>query len=153
MNFTKKKCFLLSAAGTGRSTRQIRNARVSNQSTNGVSSSHNEPGPSGYSIRQTARKHVTTHRMRSDNDDDEEELTEQSSDSSDSDSDESENYNPNEPKSYKSKKKNRKVNGTIQKRGRRLVLEDDDDDEAVDVETTVQNGKQIIVIDILIIFI
>lgn len=134
---------MLFATGTGRSTRQIRNARILNQATNGVSSSHNEPGPSGYSIRQTARKHVTTQRTHSDNENDGEDLTELSSDSSDSDSDESENYDPNEPKRYKSKKKNRKVNGTIRKRSRRLILDEDDEDEEVDVETTVQNGKQI----------
>lgn len=125
------------STSTGRPMRQIR--RQTNHVTNGVSSSHNEPGPSGYRNKRTRL-------LQSEN-----ELSELSSESSESESSNaSENYDPNEPKSSRKsvkKKKNRRINGSSAKRPRRIVLHESSDDEQPQEEDETlpissQNGRR-----------
>ncbi|XP_055320942.1 bromodomain and WD repeat-containing protein 3 isoform X2 [Sitodiplosis mosellana] len=128
------------STSTGRPMRQIR-VRQTNRTANGVSSSNNEAGPSGFRNKRTRQ-------LQSDNG-----MSEQSSESSESESsNESENYDPNEPKSSRktktAKKKEQRTNGTnSSKRPRRLVLHESSDDEQVDEEpptvpVSSQNGKR-----------
>lgn len=124
------------STSTGRPMRQIR-ARQSNQITNGVSSSHNDAGPSGYRNKRTRR-------LQSDNDSD------MSSESSDSESsNETENYEPTEPKCSRKtakKKKEKRTNEATSKRPRRLQLHESSDEEQPQEETAVpvssQNGRR-----------
>lgn len=125
------------STSTGRPMRQIRARQTNQQITNGVSSSHNEAGPSGNRNKRT--RHLRN----------EHNLSELSSESSESDSSNaSETYNPNEPKSSrrKVKKKDGRINGATPKRPRRLVLHESTDDEHPQESETLpissQNGRR-----------
>lgn len=129
------------STSTGRPTRQsrVRQNQSARRTGNDVSSSHNEPGPSGFQNKRTRR-------LQSDN-----EMSEVSTDSSESESsNESENYDPNEPKSNRKakalKKKEKRTNGNSAKRPRRLVLHESSDEEQIEespmAPVSSQNGKR-----------